>query len=189
MNNPEIYCAILTNNCKLMAEWGVYWQAIGTIVALIVGIVGLYKIYHELRRLNEQREKDISDKEQSQKLKRTEFFLNQHRRLFDNPELFEILCLIDNDDPKLAQQDMADKKRKFLTFIEEIALLVKSNQINKDVALYMFGHYTLCVTHGNHFKKDIDFNPNNFGLLMKFAEDAAIYLQSNPSGPSENTSL
>jgi len=57
-----------------MAEWGVYWQAIGTIVALIVAMIGSYKIYHELKRLNEQREKDASDKEQSQKLKRTEFF-------------------------------------------------------------------------------------------------------------------
>jgi len=115
--------------------------------------------------------------------------LSQHRRLFDNPELFEILCLIDNDDPKLAQEEMADKKRKFLTFIEEIALLVKSNQINKDVALYMFGHYTLCVTHGENFKKDIDFNPNNFGLLIEFSKDAESYRESNSNGPSDRISL
>lgn len=50
---------------------------------VVFGTVGLYKIYQELRRLDEQRLKDLQDKEVSARLKRTEFFLAQYRRLFD----------------------------------------------------------------------------------------------------------
>ena len=70
----------------------------------------------------------------SAKLKRTEFFLDQHRRLFDDAALYSVLCLIDADKAELAKEEMWHAKRKFLTFIEEIALLVCSEQINRDVA-------------------------------------------------------
>ena len=134
MSGPSLFCITYTSQCNLMSEWAVYWQAAGSLVAAIVGIVGVIKIYQELKRLNEQRKKDLEDKEISASLKRTEFFLNQHRRLFDNPELYSILCLVDSDSEKLTPEDMWDKKRKFLTFFEEIALLVDSKQIQPDVA-------------------------------------------------------
>lgn len=128
-----------------MSEWAVYWQALSAIATAIVGTWGIVKIRSELRRLNEQRENEKKDAERDAKLKRTEFFLEQHRRLFDNEELFEILCLIDDDSAELRKPDMADKKRKFLTFLEEMALLVQSEQIDKSVAYYMFGYYAICV--------------------------------------------
>lgn len=189
MSDPSLWCAAFTTNCKLMSEWAVYWQAIGTVITAVVGIVGLYKIYHELKRLNEQREKDLTDREISLKLKRTEFFLNQHRRLFDNSELYEILCLIDNDNEKLANPDMSDKKRKFLTFLEEIALLVTSEQVNESVAYYMFGYYVQCVVQGKNFQKGIDFTPEHWGLLFDFEANAKIYSEKNFNGPSQKMSL
>lgn len=144
-------------------------------------------------RLNEQREKDITDKEISAKLDRTEFFLDQHRRLFDNPELYEILCLIDDDDEKLKQPAMWDKKRKFLTFLEEIALLVRSNQIKEDVAFYMFGYYAIRVKEGlgegKNFSVGIDTSAAHWGLFFKFAADAESYFQRNPNDPPLDISL
>lgn len=166
-----------------MSEWGVYWQGATTIFTIFAGIFGLVKIYHELKRLNEQRAKDLDDKDTSAKLKRTEFFLNQHRRLFDNTDLYTVLCLIDNDDPKLAHPEMADKKRKFLTFFEEIALLVDSGQIQCEVAYYMFGYYARCARDGKNFGIDIDLSPIHWGLFYRFTDASAAFANSHLGGP------
>jgi hypothetical protein len=172
-----------------MAEWGVFWTAAGTLGTLLFGSIGLYKIYHELVRLNEQRMKDIADKEISAKLKRTEFFLSQHRRLFDDKDLYAVLCLIDADDAELAKPEMADKKRKFLTFLEEIALLENSNQIDSNVAFYMFGYYALCVRYGSNFAEDIDMSEANWGLFYSFSRRAEDFRNIHTNGPPMNMSL
>jgi len=172
-----------------MQEWSVYWQALGVVAAVTFGAVGLYKIYHELRRLNEQREKDISDKETAARLKRTEFFLSQHRRLFDDKELYEVLCLIDADHPRLKIEDMWDKKRKLLVFFEEIALLVRTNQIDKNVSLYMFGYYSLCARNGVNFAYGINPSKEHWALFYEFSDSAAIFLNDNPNGPPKEMAL
>ena len=172
-----------------MAEWGTYWQAINTVLAVIVGAVGLYKIYHELKRLADQRNNELESKLTSAKLKRIEFFLNQHRRLFDNPELYSVLCLIDDDSKKLTEPGMADKKRKFLTFLEEIALLVRSEQVEPNVAYYMFGYYAICVLTGTNFADGIDTSKKYWGLLYEFAANAKVYFENNPEGPPKELSL
>lgn len=168
-----------------MSEWAVYWQAFTAFLTALFGIVGLYKIYQELRRLNEQRSKDAADKETAARLKRTEFFLNQHRRLFDNPELYSVLCLIDDDSEKLLPQEMWDKKRKFLTFIEEIALLVDSQQIDRNVACYMFGYYARCAKEGKNFAIGIDLSKEYWGLFYRFCTYAEEYASENMDGPPQ----
>lgn len=183
MNNPSLFCLPLTDQCYLMSEWAVYWQGATTVFTIFAGIFGLVKIYHELKRLNEQRAKDLADKDTSAKLKRTEFFLSQHRRLFDNAELYSVLCLIDSDDKKLADPEMADKKRKFLTFFEEIALLVDSEQIQSSVAYYMFGYYARCAREGKNFGADIDLSPTHWGLFYKFTDAAASFAERHSDGP------
>lgn len=186
-NNPSLFCIPFTDYCNLMSEWAVYWQAFGALVTAIVGGFGLWKILHELKRMNEQRQKDIADKETAAKLKRTEFFLNQHRRLFDNPELYSVLCLIDEDNELLRPKEMWDKKRKFLTFIEEIALLVDSEQIDKNVACYMFGYYARCAKEGANFAEGIDLSAEYWGLFYKFCAYAQQYADSHTDGPPSLT--
>jgi len=184
-SDPSLFCNKLLDQCNLMSEWGVMWQAASVIVTAIVAAFGIYKIWHELRRLNEQREKDAHDKETASLLKRVEFFLAQHRRLFDNEELYEVLCLVDADDVKLAAPDMADKKRKFATFIEEIALLVNTKQIDSAVAYYMFGYYARAARFGTNFAADFEFTEEHWGLLFKFAEEAGAFAEAHPHGPGE----
>ncbi|WP_407276528.1 hypothetical protein [Halothiobacillus sp. DCM-1] len=172
-----------------MQEWAVYWQALGVLAAIVFGAVGLYKIYHELRRLNEQREKDVYDKEIAARLKRTEFFLSQHRRLFDDKDLYEVLCLIDADNPLLAEENMWDKKRKLLVFFEEIALLIRSNQIEQNVALYMFGYYSLCARHGKNFAHGINPSREHWALFYEFSDNAEEFLKKNNDGPPKEMAL
>ena len=153
-----------------MAEWGTVWQGVGVFTAVLFGSVGLFKIYHELKRLNEQRKKDLEDKKTALKHRRTEMFLAQHRRLFDNEDLYEVLSLIDNDDPKLACPDFSDKKRKFLVFFEEIELLCKSDQITRGVAVYMFGYYAKCAQIGPNFATGINMDKKHWALFFEFAD-------------------
>lgn len=196
MDTLRLFCFPLTDNCKLMTEWAVYWQSISTVATVVFGLFATYKIFNELKRLNEQREneftqreKEIEDRENSERLKRTEFFLNQHRRLFDNPELYEILCLIDDDNTALVKPEMADKKRKFMTFFEEIALLVRSNQLNKTVAFYMFGYYSSCFIDKPNFSEGIDTSAAHWGLLYEFAKEAKEYLDLHRNGPPSEMTL
>lgn len=122
-------------------------------------------------------------------LKRTEFFLSQHRRLYDDADLYAVLCLIDGDEIGLTDPGMADKKRKFLTFYEEIALLVKSGQIEKPVAFYMFGHYAICARNGKNFRVGIDLSPRHWGLFYKFVSAAESYRRQHPMGPKDDIHL
>jgi|GEM_PF-3299063 len=176
------YCFPYTEYCLTMAEWSIYWQAAGVIASIVFGSFGLYKIYHELKRLNEQRKKDMADKEIASALKRTEFFLAQHRRLFDDSELYSILCLIDSDHSDLALDENWDKKRKLLTFFEEIALLVNSGQINKDVAIYMFGYYVRCAIYGVNFCVGIDPSREHWRLLYEFLNEVEMSIENADNG-------
>ena len=178
---PSIYCLLGTKFCMPMSEWAVVWQACGVLTTIVLGAFGLWKIYEELRRMNEQREKDASDSRRAILLSRTQFFLDQHRRLFDNPELFEILSLIDSDDDRLSDVALHDKKRKYLTYFEEIALLVNVNQISADVAYYMFGYYAIQARNGKNFAIGIDMSPVHWKMFFEFAARAEAYFATNKS--------
>jgi hypothetical protein len=183
----QLYCMPSTDYCRTMAEWAVHWQALGVVAAVFFGVFGLYKIYRELKRLNEQREKEQQDKETSARLKRTEFFLNQHRRLFDDETLFSVLALIDENRSELAKVEMHNAKRKFLTFIEEIALLVQSGQINKDVALYMFGYYARLARRSTNFEVGVNPSREHWSLFYWFTDEAEIFSLKYPHGPPRLT--
>jgi hypothetical protein len=155
-----------------MSEWKDFWQNVGIAVSIIIGVIGASKVIVELRRFREQREKEVADHIAGHKLKRTEFFLDQHRRLFDNDDLYEVLCFLDGDLPQLADPAMWDKKRKFLTFIEEIALLVKSGYINPRAAYYMFGYYAQCAHEGRHFRVGIAMTAEHWALFFRFVENS-----------------
>lgn len=153
-----------------MADWGVYWQAASVVCAIIVAVFGVIKIVKELKKFSD-------DREMASTLKRTEFFLSQHRRLFDNDKLYEVLSFIDGDEEQLSSVEMADKKRMFLTFLEEIALLVKSGQIKPEVAYYMFGYYANCVVGKPNFGKNINSDREHWAILYDFAEKAKEFME------------
>lgn len=186
---PKSYCIPLTEICRPMQDWGVYWQAIGILATMVFGVVGLIKIWQELRSINEKKIKEIEDSEKSALLRRTEFFLMQHRRLFDDPILFGVLCHIDGDGKELAKQEWTDKKRKFLVFVEEIALLVRSNQIDKEVACYMFGHYALCAKYGANFAEGLDPSREHWELFFEFCDEVEKYQTQNDGKAPQKMSL
>jgi len=176
------YCSLVGELCMPLADWGTVFDMSGVAAGLLVAGFGLYKAWEELRRLRQQRDKESSEATQAARLKRTEFLLAQHRRLFDDAQLRAVLALLDGDDPRLTQWDMWAMKRKFLTFIEEIQLLVKSDLLDDRVAYYMFGYYALRARDGQNFNAGINPAEMYWQLFFDFCRDAEEFFRSYDAG-------
>jgi len=182
MEEERLFCSAFKipfiAECMQMTEWAVIWQALAVILAVLGAGFGGVKFFKELKLLREQREEEAS-------LKRTEFFLAQHRRLFDDQELASVLKHLDGDDDILAEEDFWERKRKFLTFIEEIQFLIASKKLNPDSCYYMFGYYALCAKDGKNFNAGIDGSLTHWRVFHIFCDKSATYRASNPDGPGE----
>lgn len=155
--------------CMSAANWQAFWQGVSTISIIVGGALTLFKIMHELSVANSIRKQEAN-------LKQTEFFLNQHRRLFDDPDLSKVISHLDGDEEALTSTEMWEKKRKFLVFIEEIQLLINSKNMNKEVAYYMFGYYACCAKNGENFKIGIDTSIEHWMKFHEFCEGAEIFI-------------
>lgn len=178
MSDEKIFCSKVTipyiDECMTMAEWGVNWQAVGILVTLLTMLGAAWKVWTELTALRVQRSNDSL-------LKRTEFFLTQHRLLFDDPVLYEVLQYIDGDGSELTAMPMWDKKRKFLTFIEEISFLASSNLVNPSVAYYMFGYYAISAKNGKNFMVGIDADRIHWQVFYEFCGEAEKFFANHPA--------
>jgi len=185
----SLYCLFTNSLCLPLSDWKDIASILGTLVAVPSVLFAAYKTWQEVKRSREQRKSELEQRQREHQLKRIEFTLAQHRRLFDDPTLYSILQRLDGDPPILAEVEMWDAKRKFLTFFEEIVLLVNSGYIAKDVALYMFGYYACCAHNGNNFRIGIDYQPEYWTLFMAFAEEAEQYLKGPVSMTVKNIRL
>lgn len=82
------YCVYFTGVCMSLSEWKDVATIVGIYVAVPGGLFAAFKTWQEIRKGWQQRERE-------EKLKRIDFTLAQHRRLFDDPVLYSVLCLID----------------------------------------------------------------------------------------------
>ena len=158
------------------------WKDAATIAGTLVGVPGVlfaaYKTWREVQRSHEQRQSELEQREREHQLKRAEFTLAQHRRLFDDPALSSVMRILDEDEAGLMDVAMWEPKRKFLTFFEELILLINSGYVAKETALYMFGYYATRAHRGENFRVGIDYRPEYWNLFMAFAEEAEQYLAS-----------
>lgn len=87
--------------------------------------------------------------------KRATFFLGTRRKFEQNLEFKTISNLLEHDDPKLKDLSF-EEKRDFLTFFEEIALMMHSSLIRKEVAHYMFGYYAIRCWKSDNFWSNLN---------------------------------
>jgi len=106
--------------------------------------------------------------------RRVEQFIELRRRFLETPQFQDILRLITTDDPALRALPTQDK-RNFGGFLEEVALLVNSRQISKEVAHYMFGHYILLTDQSENFWHGLDRNGPYWRLFHHFAKEMRRY--------------
>lgn len=184
MNAPDKYCANTWlkfpyfEDCQIISDWGYIWQISGIIFGFIIGLFTVYQIICNLRQIKD------STKENS-KINSANFFLQQHRRLFEDSDLKDVLQYIDSDDATLANEAMWDKKRKMLTYFEEIEILTRSGIISRDLSSYIFGYYVLKCRNGNNFNKGIIMDDKNYGVFLDFAHECEYFFSKIPENPHE----
>lgn len=110
------------------------------------------------------------------KQRRVDHFVMLRRRLKENHLFNEICLFLDNDDVRLSELS-PQNKRDFLGLIEEVALLLNSRLINKELAYYMFGYYAVaCMTSKNFWQNfKVEHNRKYWELFFDFAEKARKY--------------
>ena len=97
-------------------------------------------------------------------------FVDMRRRFLENPEFQAILHLLDADDPALAAVPL-QRRRNFLGFLEELALLVRSKAIRAEVAHYMFGRYVLLADRSVNLWAGMDRDDPFWTLFRAFAAE------------------
>lgn len=102
--------------------------------------------------------------------RRAEHFVQLRRRFLETPQFQEILRLLSTDDPRLSHVPVQDR-RNFGGFLEEVALMVNSRLIGRDVAHYMFGHYVLLAARSEHFWEGLDRSGTYWKLFHRFASE------------------
>ena len=106
-----------------LSDWKDVAAILGTLVAVPGVLFAVYKAWQEVVRIGEQRQAEIDQRDRTGKqrereleLKRVEFTLAQHRRLFDDKALCSVLQYLDGDQSLLRDPQIIESKRKFLTF-------------------------------------------------------------------------
>ena len=128
------------------------------IVGAVVGLVALIKGVIEYMHQGAQ--------------KRAEHFLEMRKRLKENAVFKEICAKVEGDDPALLQMPFKDK-RDFLGFFEEIAIMMNSGLIRKEVAHYMFGYYAIRCWESDNFWSGV----NRGSIYWKLFEDFIIQMK------------
>lgn len=128
------------------------WAAIvGVIIALLTLMKGVY----EYTRQNAQ--------------KRAEYFLDMRKRL-NEESIREICALLEKDDDRLRDLEFKDK-RYFLGLFEEIALMMNSGLVRREVVHYMFGYYAIKSWESDKFWRGLRREDPYWALFSKFADE------------------
>jgi hypothetical protein len=96
-------------------------------------------------------------------------FVQMRRRFLEDPLFRDILNLMATDSPALKSTPIQDR-RNFVGFLEEVALMVNSGLIRKEVAHYMFGYYVLLTDRCENFWDGLDRSSQYWSVFRQFSE-------------------
>jgi hypothetical protein len=131
------------------------WKEIATVAGVLLALGTLIKGVIEYAHQGAQ--------------KRAEHFVAMRKRLKENAVFEELCALLETDDPKLREIPFKDK-RSLLGFFEEVALMMNSGLIRKDVAHYMFGYYAIRCWESEHFWSEVNRKSTYWALFRDFVE-------------------
>jgi hypothetical protein len=98
---------------------------------------------------------------------RAQQFVQMRRRFMENDTFRELCTMLMTNDPRLRDIPIQDK-RNFGGFLEELALMVNSRLIRKEVAHYMFGYYAILCWESENFWHGIDRESIYWSLFRDF---------------------
>jgi len=111
---------------------------------------------------------------------RAAHFVQMRRRFLETPAYREILDLLATNDKRLTSVSIQEK-RNFVGFLEEVALMVNSGLIRKEVAHYMFGYYVLLCDGSTDFWNGLDRESPYWSLFRRFAAEMKDVRTQNTS--------
>lgn len=103
-------------------------------------------------------------------LRRGEAFIAMRRRFLEDPLFREILNLLERDDTRLAELPIQDR-RNFVGFLEEIAIMVQSRMIRREIAHYMFGRYVSLADASQHLWQGLHKEDRYWTLFRRYAAE------------------
>ena len=101
--------------------------------------------------------------------KRADQFVLIRRRLKENEIFKHLTDLALRNDIELERSSTADR-RDLLGLFEEVALMMNTGLIRKEVAHYMFGSYVIACYDCQYFWYDLDRNDMYWKLFVDFAQ-------------------
>lgn len=101
---------------------------------------------------------------------RSNNFILMRRRFLETPQYREILDMLAQKNPALNEYSMQEK-RNFIGFLEEVALMVNSHLIKRDVAYYMFGYYVRLADESDDLWVGLNRKSRYWKLFNHFASE------------------
>jgi len=111
-------------------------------------------------------------------------FVQMRRRFLEDPLFRDLLNLMATDSPALKNTPIQDR-RNFVGFLEEVALMVNSGLIKKEVAHYMFGYYVLLTDRCDNFWDGLDRESQYWAVFRQLALQMKGLNQDAIPAPSE----
>ena len=109
-------------------------------------------------------------------------FVQMRRRFLEDPLFRDILNLLASDPSSLPKTPIQDR-RNFVGFLEEVAMMVNSGLIRKEVAHYMFGYYVLLTERSEDFWDGLDRESQYWSVFRRFAADMRVLNGAQPALP------
>lgn len=111
-------------------------------------------------------------------------FVQMRRRFLEDPLFRDILNLLATDSVALKNTPIQDR-RNFVGFLEEVALMVNSGLIRKEVAHYMFGYYVLLTDKCENFWDGLDRDSQYWSVFRQLAKQMKAMNVGATPAPSE----
>ncbi|BBD64336.1 hypothetical protein NIES4072_20010 [Nostoc commune NIES-4072] len=125
---------------------------LGTFVALLTWIKGVYEYTRQLAQ------------------KRSEQYAEIRKRFRESKVISKLISMLETNDSNLVEVSWSEKV-ELLGFYEDIALMVNSGIIKHNVAFYMFGYYAIRCWESNYFWADVNRNSPYWSLFRNFVNE------------------
>ena len=134
-----------------------YAAGISAVVAVVTLLVTIIRSYIEYTKQN--------------LLKRFEKYAELSANWFEDKNIQAIIELLDEDPKHKLRTLPFTKKEAFVGFYEEIAVMLYSGLLNKRIAFYMFGYYTVRCFESKDFWHNLDMDKYYWSLFRRFANE------------------
>jgi hypothetical protein len=132
------------------------WRDIAAIIGTAVAAVALWKAVIEYTLQNKQ--------------KRAEWYIRLGEKFVENGRFDGLFEMLIRDDPALASVPF-HKKQELLGFYEDIALLVNTGLLRREIAHYMFAYYAILCWKSINFWANVNRESAYWSLFKHFVEE------------------